>query len=203
MKSKVWIAFVVAASLLFSVACGDEAVDVAETQRNSIVSYLTSSHSPRLINKKDMGQALEKNPPFYEQVEYNTFRYIDDYYNPERESRVQVVEGDEVELTFTAYIFSGSKPAVSAIYLTNDQVQIDALQNTGLNVEYWKAEPLRVKIGQTNIIKGVEVSLIGCREGDSVEVYMTLDAAYGDDVVGVVPLESSVVWYYTIDKVVR
>lgn len=203
MKSKVWIAFVVAASLLCSVACGDEAVDVAETQRNSIVSYLTSSHSPRLINKKDVGQALEKNPPFYEQVEYNTFRYIDDYYNPERESRVQVAEGDEVELTFTAYIFSGSKPAVSAIYLTNDQVQIDALQNTGLNVEYWKAEPLRVKIGQTNIIKGVEVSLIGCREGDSVEVYMTLDAAYGDDVVGVVPLESSVVWYYTIDKVVR
>ena len=203
MKSKVWIAFVVAASLLFSVACGDEAVDVAETQRNSIVSYLTSSHSPRLINKKDVGQALEKNPPFYEQVEYNTFRYIDDYYNPEHESRVQVAEGDEVELTFTAYIFSGSKPAVSAIYLTNDQVQIDALQNTGLNVEYWKAEPLRVKIGQTNIIKGVEVSLIGCREGDSVEVYMTLDAAYGDDVVGVVPLESSVVWYYTIDKVVR
>lgn len=203
MKSKVWIAFVVAASLLFSVACSDEAVDVAETQRNSIVSYLTSSHSPRLINKKDVGQALEKNPPFYEQVEYNTFRYIDDYYNPERESRVQVAEGDEVELTFTAYIFSGSKPAVSAIYLTNDQVQIDALQNTGLNVEYWKAEPLKVKIGQTNIIKGVEVSLIGCREGDSVEVYMTLDAAYGDDVVGVVPLESSVVWYYTIDKVVR
>ena len=203
MKSKIWIAFVVAASLLFSVACGDEAVDVAETQRNSIVSYLTSSHSPRLINKKDVGQALEKNPPFYEQVEYNTFRYIDDYYNPERESRVQVAEGDEVELTFTAYIFSGSKPAVSAIYLTNDQVQIDALQNTGLNVEYWKAEPLKVKIGQTNIIKGVEVSLIGCREGDSVEVYMTLDAAYGDDVVGVVPLESSVVWYYTIDKVVR
>lgn len=203
MKSKIWIAFVVAASLLFSVACGDEAVDVAETQRNSIVSYLTSSHSPRLINKKDVGQALEKNPPFYEQVEYNTFRYIDDYYNPERESRVLVAEGDEVELTFTAYIFSGSKPAVSAIYLTNDQVQIDALQNTGLNVEYWKAEPLRVKIGQTNIIKGVEVSLIGCREGDSVEVYMTLDAAYGDDVVGVVPLESSVVWYYTIDKVVR
>ena len=203
MKSKIWIASVVAASLLCSVACSDEAVDVAETQRNSIVSYLTSSHSPRLINKKDVGQALEKNPPFYEQVEYNTFRYIDDYYNPERESRVQVAEGDEVELTFTAYIFSGSKPAVSAIYLTNDQVQIDALQNTGLNVEYWKAEPLRVKIGQTNIIKGVEVSLIGCREGDSVEVYMTLDAAYGDDVVGVVPLESSVVWYYTIDKVVR
>ena len=203
MKSRIWIAFMVAASLLCSVACGDEAVDVAETQRNSIVSYLTSSHSPRLINKKDVGQALEKNPPFYEQVEYNTFRYIDDYYNPERESRVQVAEGDEVELTFTAYIFSGSTPAVSAIYLTNDQVQIDELRKTGLNVEYWKTEPLKMKIGQTNIIKGVEESLIGCREGDRVEVYMTLDAAYGDEVVGVVPLESSVAWYYTIDKVVR
>ena len=92
---------------------------------------------------------------------------------------------------------------MSAIYLTNDQVQIDELRKTGLNVEYWKTEPLKVKIGQTNIIKGVEESLIGCREGDRVEVYMTLDAAYGDEVVGVVPFESSVAWYYTIDKVVR
>ena len=44
-------------------------------------------------------------------------------------------------------------------------------------------------------------SLIGCREGDKVEAYMTLDAAYGDDVVGVVPLQSAVVWYYTIESV--
>ena len=60
---------------------------------------------------------------------------------------------------------------------------------------------MTIKIGQTNIIKGVTTSLIGCREGDVVEAYMTLDAAYDDRVVGVVPKNSSVAWFYTIDSV--
>lgn len=200
MKHRVWIAFV-SVALLFAAGCGDDEVDISETQRNSIVSYLTSSHSPRLIDKRNISQALEKNPPFYEQLEYNTFRYIATYYDQGRDTKPQLAVGDEVELTFTAYIFSGSTPSVSSIYLTNDQQQIDALREEGLNVDYWSAEPLRVKIGQTNIIKGVELSLIGCCVGDSVEVYMTLDAAYEDNVVGVVPLESSIVWYYTISDV--
>lgn len=200
MKHRVWIAFV-SVALLFAAGCGDDEVDISETQRNSIVSYLTSSHSPRLIDKRNISQALEKNPPFYEQLEYNTFRYIATYYDQGRDTKPQLAVGDEVELTFTAYIFSGSAPSVSSIYLTNDQQQIDALREEGLNVDYWSAEPLRVKIGQTNIIKGVELSLIGCCVGDSVEVYMTLDAAYEDNVVGVVPLESSIVWYYTISDV--
>lgn len=200
MKHRVWIAFV-SVALLFAAGCGDDEVDISETQRNSIVSYLTSSHSPRLIDKRNISQALEKNPPFYEQLEYNTFRYIATYYDQGRDTKPQLAVGDEVELTFTAYIFSGSAPSVSSIYLTNDQQQIDALREEGLNVDYWSAEPLRVKIGQTNIIKGIELSLIGCCVGDSVEVYMTLDAAYEDNVVGVVPLESSIVWYYTISDV--
>lgn len=200
MKHRVWIAFV-SVALLFAAGCGDDEVDISETQRNSIVSYLTSSHSPRLIDKRNISQALEKNPPFYEQLEYNTFRYIATYYDQGRDTKPQLAVGDEVELTFTAYVFSGSAPSVSSIYLTNDQQQIDALREEGLNVDYWSAEPLRVKIGQTNIIKGVELSLIGCCVGDSVEVYMTLDAAYEDNVVGVVPLESSIVWYYTISDV--
>lgn len=78
---------------------------------------------------------------------------------------------------------------------------INALREAGLNADYWDVEPLTIKIGETNIIKGVTTSLIGCREGDSVEAYMTLDAAYEDDVVGVVPKESSVAWFYTIDSV--
>ena len=45
------------------------------------------------------------------------------------------------------------------------------------------------------------MSLDGCREGDEVEAYMTFDAAYGDDVVGIVPKESAVLWVYSVDKV--
>ena len=39
------------------------------------------------------------------------------------------------------------------------------------------------------------------RAGDEVEAYMTFDMAYDDDVVGVVPKESAVVWIYTVNKV--
>ena len=60
-----------------------------------------------------------------------------------------------------------------------------------------------MKIGSTKILKGVEASLIGCREGDSVEVYMTYEEAYKNKVVGIVPHRSAVAWYYTINSVVK
>ena len=73
----------------------------------------------------------------------------------------------------------------------------------GLNAEYWSTDPLTVNLGTTSIIKGLELSLLGCREGDSVEAYMTFEAAYGSDQVGIVPVESSVLWVYTINKLVK
>lgn len=202
MKQSLLIWLVAAMLLLLFAGCSEEE-DVADTQRTSIVNFLTSSHVPRLIAVEDVPEALERDPAFYERIDYNVFRYIATYYDEGRNAKPALQVGDEVQLTFTAYIFTGSAPQLSSVYLTNDQSVIDALRGEGLNTQYWSAEPLRVKIGETNIIKGVELSLIGCREGDSVEVYMTLDAAYGDEVVGVVPKESSVAWFYTIDPVVQ
>ncbi len=92
-------------------------------------------------------------------------------------------------------------PRIESIYASNDADVIEALVEEGLNAKYWSSEPLRVKLGATSIIKGVALSLDGCREGDEVEAYMTFDAAYGDDVVGIVPKESAVLWVYSVDKV--
>lgn len=191
-----------AISFLFATGCSDEEVDVAENQRNSIVSYLTSSHDPRLINISDVPNALVQNPPFYERLEYNTFRYIASYYDEGRSGKRALQAGDEVSLTYVAFRFTGGAPSLAGVYDTNDASVQAQLREAGLNTEYWPVEPLKVKIGETNILKGVELSLIGCREGDVVEVYMTIDAAYGDKVVGVVPEETAVAWYYTIDSVV-
>jgi FKBP-type peptidyl-prolyl cis-trans isomerase 2 len=80
---------------------------------------------------------------------------------------------------------------------------ITRLAELGLNTEYWKTDPVIVKLGDTNIIKGVEQSLLGCREGDRVEVYMTLETAYESEAVGIVPNNSSVVWIFTITSVVK
>jgi FKBP-type peptidyl-prolyl cis-trans isomerase 2 len=62
---------------------------------------------------------------------------------------------------------------------------------------------MMIKIGESDILKGVELSLIGCHEGDVVEAYLTLDAAYGNKVVGMVGKESAVAWFYVIESVVK
>ena len=190
-----------AVCLVVVTACNDDEIDLAGNQRTAIVNYLGSSHQPRLINISDVPNSMEAKPAFYERLDYNTFRYITSYYDEGRKERRAVEMGDVVSLTYIACVFTGSKPSLGSVYATNDASVISQLGDGGLNTEFWSTAPLQVKIGQTDIIKGVELSLIGCREGDSVEAYMTLDAAYGDDVVGVVPENASVVWFYTIDSV--
>ncbi len=200
MKLKLLTSLCAMLCLIFAVGCGDD-VDVADTQRTNIERYLTSSHVPRLINITEVENSLERNPAFYERIDFSVYRYIATYYDEGRNSKPAIKQGDEVTLTFTAYVFTGGAPNLSSVYLSNDAAMISALREAGLNTDYWSTEPLTIKIGQTNIIKGVTTSLIGCREGDVVEAYMTLDAAYEDNVVGVVPKESPVAWFYTIESV--
>lgn len=200
MKLKLLTSLCAMLCLIFAVGCGDD-VDVADTQRTNIERYLTSSHVPRLINITEVENSLERNPAFYERIDFSVYRYIATYYDEGRNSKPAIKQGDEVTLTFTAYVFTGGVPNLSSVYLSNDAAVISALREAGLNTDYWSTESLTIKIGQTNIIKGVTTSLIGCREGDVVEAYMTLDAAYEDNVVGVVPKESPVAWFYTIESV--
>lgn len=161
----------VAACAMFT-ACKDNE-DALTSQRQRIVSYLTSSHVPQLIAEEDVENSLEPNPPFYELIDQQVYRYISTYYDAGRESRAVVGMGDEVELTYTAYIFTGSVPRTTSVYMTNDATVLAALVEEGLNAEYWSTDPMTVNLGTTSIIKGLELSLLGCREGDSVEAYMT------------------------------
>ena len=200
MKKKLFTSLCAILCLMLAVGCANSD-EVADTQRTNIERYLTSSHVPRLINVTEVENSLERNPAFYERIDYSVYRYIATYYDEGRASKPAIMKDDEVTITFTAYVFTGSAPTLSSVYMTNDLSVINALGQAGLNTDYWEAEPLTIKIGQTNIIKGVATSLIGCREGDVVEAYMTLDAAYDNKVVGVVPKGSSVAWFYTIDSV--
>ena len=200
MKKKLFTSLCAILCLMLAVGCANSD-EVADTQRTNIERYLTSSHVPRLINVTEVENSLERNPAFYERIDYSIYRYIATYYDEDRKAKPAIKQGDEVTITFTAYVFTGSAPTLSSVYMTNDRSVINALGQAGLNTDYWEAEPLTIKIGQTNIIKGVATSLIGCREGDVVEAYMTLDAAYDNKVVGVVPKGSSVAWFNTIDSV--
>ena len=191
---------VAALMVVICVGCNNEE-DAIDSQRQSIVRFLTSTHEPRLIAKADVENSLEYQPQFYEQVDYNVFRYIANYYEQGRADRKLIEWGDQVQLTYVGCRFSGSKLSVGDVYTTNDEAVLAQLEEAGLNMEYWDTEPLTIILGRSDIIKGVELSLIGCREADQVEVYMTYEAAYDKEVVGVVPKETSVAWIYTVDKV--
>lgn len=199
MKLK-WIIALCALLSLTIVGCGDSE-DVAESQRTDIVRFLTSSHNPRLVSIEDIGSSLQVQPPFYECIENIVYRYITTYYDSDRITRKEIREGDQVTLTYTAYIFTGSTPTANNVYATNDVLTLEQLRMAGLNSQYWSVDPLTVKIGGGDIIKGLELSLIGCREGDVVEAYITSGGAYGKNVVGIVPEKTPVAWFYTVESV--
>ena len=203
MKRSTLSIFLAMVCMVLFAGCNSEEVDVAESQRSAIVSYLTSSHTPRLIDIADVPNSMSPNPAFYERLEYNTFRYVATYYEPGRAERCVVAEGDEVWLTYIACTFTNGKPSLANVYDTNDASTLAQLREAGLKTDYWSTEPMMIKIGESDILKGVELSLIGCHEGDVVEAYLTLDAAYGNKVVGMVGKESAVAWFYVIESVVK
>lgn len=201
-KLRLILAAMFAVCLTFAFGCSDSETELT-TQRSDIVRYLTSTHVPRLVAQEDMDSSLEAYPAFYERLNVDLYRYISTYYDAGRDGRAMIDDGDEVTLTFTGYQFTGGLPRTENVYFSNDTAVISQLKAAGLNSEYWSSEPLFVKIGETNIIKGVSESLIGCREGDKVEAYMTYEKAYGKHVIGIVPFHSAVMWIYTIDSVVK
>lgn len=186
-------------ALCFVVGCNDEDT-VVTNQRNAIEKFLTGSHIPKLQSRKDA--ELSGHPDYYDVWGLNTYRYIS---TPEadREGKTVVERGDELSLTFVAYIFTGSALRDEAIYYTNEPLKIEYLVEQGLNDTYWTEEPLVIKLGHTEILKGLERALVDCREGDRVEVYMIMDTAYENHAMGIVPKDSSVAWVLTINSVVK
>lgn len=175
--------------------------DVLPTQQGSIESFLSGTHSPRLVSEQE---AEESSVPaeFYVTFGPSVYRYIRHYYDEERAARPEVEIGDEVELIFWAYLFQNKAITGQTMpLLTNDVTLREALMDAGLNTTYWSFKPLKVRVGDNALIRGVQLALPGCRERDTVEVYMAYDMAYGDAPLGTVPEESAVAFFYTIDSV--
>lgn len=180
--------------------CSDEE-DVLPNLQKKIVSYLTSAHSPRLIAEEEIAEQGEL--PFYSTfANGSVYRYIEGYFNPDRQSRAEVTRTSKVKITFRLYEFTGSAITDSTMPLyTNDAALEAALIEAGLTPGAWRFEPLTVDMRHGGIIKGLRIALVGCREGDTAEAYMTYDMAYGDKNFGVLPRESSVACFFTVNSV--
>ena len=200
------IACFVAVALVAMVAlsCSNENDTVLTSQQSSISRYLTSSHQPRLISEAEIPNSLDNEPQFYTQWGLDIYRYIATYYDEGRDEKSVVEHDSVVSMTYSAYIFGGSKPTISNLYATNDAENIATLEAAGLNTSYeWTDEPMVVTFGREEIIPALETALVGCVEGDRVEVYLTYDVAYGKHYVGLVPPKSAVVWIIDINSVTK
>ncbi len=183
--------------------CGDDE-DIFTTQQTSIVRYLTSTR--HLVAESEIDNVIENDPAFYTEHGRSTYRYITTYYNEDREEWSEVQPGCTVDLLFDAYVFDGSEPSLKNVYWSNVGSTISALESQSVNpVAHldWTTDPLVVTVGSTKMIKGLEQALVGCRDQDSVQIYMTYNMAYGKHLVGTVPKNSSVAWYIKILKVTK
>lgn len=195
--------FVAVVLITMAVAsCSNENDTVLVSQQNAITKYLTSSHQPKLIAEENVAESMEEEPAFYTHWALDIFRYIATYYDEGRDEKPEVMHNSEIEIIYTAYIFKSGKPSASDMFATNSADSIKALEDAGLNTSYeWTTDPLVVKMGAEQIMPGLETALKGCREGDSVEIYLTYDKAYGKHYIGMVPAKSSMVWYIDIISV--
>ena len=193
---------VVAFAATFALSCSNENDTVLTTQQTNISRYLTSSHQPRLVEESQVSASLDSEPEFYTHWGLNIYRYIATYYAESREEQPEVTSRSQIEIVYTAYVFPNSKPTVANMYATNDPDSIAELEKLELNTEYeWTTDPMVVTMGREEILPGLETALLGCRMGDSVEIYLTYDEAYGKHYLGLVPAKSAVVWYIDIVNV--
>ena len=181
------------------VSCEQE--DTLLSERDKIEKYLTSSR--RMVEKSEVGNVIEDNPAFYEIFGRYAYRHIANYYDEGREDKPVVEWGDKVEIRFDAYTFTGSEPAISNLYWSNIHETILEVGDKSNYTLDWSEEPLTIVLGQTEILEGLELTLPGCHEADSVQVYMTSNLAYGKNLVGVVAKNSMIAWYMKIEKVTK
>lgn len=185
----------------FVAGCSDDE-DILPKQREQIVSYLRNTHSPRLMSVQEAQESLEVQPQYYTETGSTAYRYIKNLYDTERRLRPEVGEGSRISITYRGYRFSFKNPTLADLYITNDAELEGELVKEGLTGGYWEfGVPLVIEVGATPVLGGLDAALPGCREKDTVEVYMTYTMAYGDKLMYAIPKQTPVAWFFTIDKV--
>lgn len=201
----------IASALLIAFACSKEDEDLLPKQRERMVQYLTSTHAPRLVAEEEVEADTEQ--PFYSMHGETVYRYIDGYYNPDRAGRKEVTATSIVTITFRAYLFNFTNIVtegrnVTMPYYTNDPLLEEAFTKpieeggAGLTPGAWNFEPKVINLAADPLIEGLRLALIGCRESDRVEAFMTHNMAYGDKhYLNIINKEQPIAYFFTIEKV--
>ncbi len=90
---------------------------------------------------------------------------------------------DEAAFFYVLYIFTGTGDSGAGPWIyTNDTGIIEQIKN--LNSEYWSKDPMRVTVGNGDVIKGIDVALSGCRLGDYITLIIPSRMGYGGEQIG-------------------
>lgn len=183
-------------ALLLCASC-TKVEDILMAQHEQMVKYLTGLG---LVAEENLDDIIDKDPLFYSTFDRYVYRHIVNYYDEGRDGRPEVKWGSTLELYFDAYIVENGRP--TTIYWSNTPATFEKFreENPNFTVD-WSTEPLRVTLGATEMIEGLNIALPGCRERDSVQLFITSNLAYGKKIVGEVPKNTAVAWYVRIDKV--
>lgn len=193
MRNKYYITFALCVLALIT-GC-NKLEDYVTTQEANFKKYLSSQ---KAYDREDYDHENNSvtNVKFYDQID-GVFRYI---VNENREERPAedsaIVKGDSIWVHYDAYIFEGTRRG--RVFDTNRASTIKSnLPN--LNTEYWSTDPLQLKVGDGQMLPGIEKALEGCRPGDEVQMLLTTDKAYGKRPLGIVPQHSAVMFVLYIE----
>ena len=121
-------AILLALPLVLCGACSEEEETLPQ-QRERIVSYLTATHSPTLVDESEVD--TESQQAFYTTLGNTVYRYIDNYYDPARPGRTEVTASSKVTITFRAYVFNFANITDSTFpFYSNDPLLKSAYEST-------------------------------------------------------------------------
>lgn len=184
-------------------ACSEEE-DILPEQRQKIVSFLERTHTPALVPEADVDAGTTQG--YYTAAGNTVYRYIevDDVYDPNRANYREVTRDSKVTITFRFYVFDYANITDSTFpFYSNDAALKSAYEELGLTVDggVWHFEPRQIDMRHADILKGLYLALLGCREGDHVEAYMTYTMAYGEKYFSTIPKESPIAVFFEVNQV--
>lgn len=168
---------------LLMVSCGSKDDNTVADQRTAIENFLTSAYGEDGYDKID-----------------NVYRVsIEREGNYNRSKRLE--KGDIARFYFAGYEFTTRR--VEPAFFSNVGWIIDELREAGLTDTYWDKDIYETKLGEGKVIRGIEKGIEGCREGDSVRVFLTTDLAFGSYYISDLDPYSAVeyvIWLEEVEK---
>ena len=165
------VAFMLISAVFLFSGCSDDS-ELRSKENETILKYLTGP--PQNYTEDD----YTVTEGVYRVITGNYFDIIEgNTYNPP-----VVNDGDEIALMFAIYTFTGSALSADNLIYTNDK----SLINENINTEYWPEGPIRITVGNKDIIRGIDVSLPGCRLGDTAIIIVPSGMGYGKAEIGIV-----------------